>query len=82
VLTREPSDARANSETLYNLVGYRVYYGRQQGNYTHKQDVNKPGISSVEFTNLRPDKRYFVTSAYDQGDVENTLSNQAIVSIL
>jgi hypothetical protein len=44
--------------------------------------ANKPGISSVEITNLRLGKRYFVMSADDQGDVENTFSNQAIMFIL
>jgi len=68
-----------NSEQ--NLAGYKIHYGRAQGNYTFVIDVGNPelkeGHVEATLTGLEDDTTYYaVATAYDQNDAESPYSSE------
>jgi hypothetical protein len=63
----------ANSEA--DLAGYKVYYGKESGNYTKIQDVGN--VTSYLAENLDDGERYyFVVTAYDLVGNESEFSQE------
>jgi len=70
----------ANMES--DLAGYKVYYGKVSGNYTHIQDVGN--VTSYLAENLDDGERYyFVITAYDLVGNESDFSDEisAVVAL-
>lgn len=71
---------RTDGSPLTNLAGFNVYWGPEEGNYPNRATV---GLSTLTYVveNLAPGTWYFVTTAFDEDDVESDFSNVASKTI-
>lgn len=56
------------------LTGYRIYWGRSEGNYTHSVVLDNPGLTRYVVEKLAAGTWYFVATALS-GDRESGFSN-------
>ena len=64
-----------DGSALTDLAGFRIYWGRTAGMYTHSVTIDNPGITMYMVENLAPGNYEFVARAYDASGVESTYSN-------
>jgi hypothetical protein len=56
------------------LTGYRIYWGRSEGNYAHSVVLDNPGLTRYVIEKLASGTWYFVATALS-GDLESDFSN-------
>ncbi len=61
--------------TPVSLVGYRVYYGQQSGQYSNHRDIVDPGATSVNIE-VVPGTYYLVMTAVDRDGQESEHSEE------
>jgi len=64
-----------DGSTLINLAGYRVYYGRTAGSYTHSVQLPNKSLTSVVIEDLAPARWYFSVKAYNTSGVVSSFSS-------
>jgi len=72
-----PPTENADGSVLTDLVGYKVYYGNEPGNYPMSLQIDNPGIATYVVENLTPNTYYFVVTAINSRDIESEYSNEA-----
>ena len=63
---------------LTNLSGYRLYYGRTEGNYPSRVVIDNIGMSSYVVENLLPATYYVVATSVNAAGIESAYSNVAV----
>ncbi len=76
LLSWTPPTENTDGSTLTDLVGYRVYYGTQPGNYTESVEIANPGLASYLIENLAPASWYFVMTSYNTANIESAYSEE------
>jgi len=76
-LSWTPPSTNSDGTTLADLVGYRVYWGTTQGQYTSSASLNNPGLSRYVIDQLTPAKWYFVVTSINSSGTESQYSNVA-----
>jgi hypothetical protein len=71
-------DKNTDGSTLSDLTGYHLYYGRTEGNYPSKIEINNPGIAIYVVENLMPATYYVVATAVNAAGIESNFSNVAV----
>ena len=66
-----PPTRNRDGTTLVDLAGYRIYYGRDQGNLTQVVELDNPGLTRYMIENLSPDRWFFAMTAVNQDGVES-----------
>lgn len=79
-LTWSAPTQRADGSPLTNLAGFNVYWGREAGNYPNKATLDV-GTTRYVIENLTPGTWYFVTTAFDEDNLESNFSNVASKTI-
>jgi hypothetical protein len=67
--------------TLTNLAGYRVYYGKQSGQYTQTLSLPSPSFTSVSIEDLASGTWYFAVKALASDGDESSFSGQVSKSL-
>ena len=67
-----------DGSALTDLVGYKLYYGVREGEYTEEIQIENPGIVTYVVENLSPNTYYFVATAYNVSGVESPFSGVAV----
>ena len=76
-LSWTPPSTNSDGTTLADLVGYRVYWGTTQGNYSNSASLNNAGLSRYVIDQLTPAKWYFVVTSINSSGIESQYSNVA-----
>lgn len=77
-----PPTENTDGTVLTDLAGYRIYYGRSEGSYTNRIDIDTAGIASYVVENLVPNTYYVVATSLNSTGVESAYSNVAIKTVL
>ena len=67
--------------TLTNLAGYRVYYGKQSGQYTQTLSLPSPSFTSVSIEDLASGTWYFAVKTLASDGDESAYSGQVSKSL-
>jgi hypothetical protein len=71
-----PPTENADGSTLTDLTGYRLYYGKVSGQYTHEIHINTAGTTIYNVDNLSAGTYYFAATAVNSAGVESDLSRE------
>ena len=72
-----PSEREDGSPlSMAEIAGYRVYYGRSQGNYTHTIDVNNASTMEITLSDLAAGNYYMVVTTVDVDGRESLNSDE------
>ncbi|MDX1563655.1 MAG: putative Ig domain-containing protein, partial [Gammaproteobacteria bacterium] len=78
-LTWTPPTENTDGSPLTDLAGYIVYWGTSPGNYSNSTTINNPGVTTYIVDNLLSGTTYyFVTTAFNSGDLESSFSNSGL----
>jgi hypothetical protein len=77
VLTWTPPTKNTNGTTLTNLTGFKLYWGTQQGVYSHSAVIKGATTKQWRLNNLAPGRWYFAVSALTSSGQESAKSNIA-----
>jgi len=66
---------------LYELSGYRVYYGNSANNLVMHADINDNSTTTYTVSNLPAGKYYFAITSYDADGIESGLSGIATFTV-
>lgn len=69
-----PPVANEDGSPLFDLAGFRIYYGPRNGEFPFVVDVENPGLTTFVVENLTPGTYFFATTALDQSGNESPLS--------
>ena len=67
-----------DGSALTDLAGYRLYYGKQPGEYSHEIHIDTPGTTTYVVDNLGKGTYYFAGTAVTQSGLESKYSREAI----
>lgn len=70
-----PPTEDASGKPLYDLAGYKIYWGSQQGDYPNQVTIKSPGIVSYVLEQLAPGRYYIVLTAFNSRGEESGFSN-------
>jgi len=77
-----PSEREDNTSLLLSeIVGYKIYYGTAQGQYSNNITVNDGTAVNYTFQNFNTDTYYFVVTTIDSDGLESQYSTEVQVSI-
>lgn len=76
-----PPTAAADGSPLFDLAGFRIYYGNSSGEFPFVIEVDNPGLTSFVIENLAPGTYYFATTAVDGSGAESSLSEVVEITI-
>jgi len=77
-----PSEREDNTSlSLSEIVGYKIYYGTSQGQYSSNITVNDGTAVNYTFQNFNTDTYYFVITTLDSDGRESQYSTEIQVSI-
>ena len=62
-----------------NVIGYKVYWGRQSATYTNFVDVGNATNSTIP--NLELGTYFFAATAYNSDGLESDYSNEAVATL-
>lgn len=69
---------RTDGTPLEDLAGFKIYWGVEEGEYTHSATIETPNASSYVVTGLeRGTTYYFAATAFDSEGLESDFSNVA-----
>jgi hypothetical protein len=80
-LSWQPPTQREDGSALTNLAGYRLFYGRQPGEYANQVRIRNPGITRYVVDDLAAGTWYFVMTAFDADGLESDFSEEAVRSV-
>jgi hypothetical protein len=80
-LSWTPPTQNTDGSPLTNLAGYRIYWGRSQGNYTNSTTLNNSGLTSYVVDQLTPGTWFFVATSLNSQGAESSFSNSASKTI-
>jgi hypothetical protein len=63
---------------LSEIAGYRVHYGKSQGNYTNHVNITNGSLQSATLTGIPVGTYYVVMSTYDDSGIESSYSAPVI----
>jgi hypothetical protein len=66
----------SDGSPLLDLAGYRIYWGKQSGNYTNSINNPNPGVTTYVIENLTSGMYYFVATAVSGNGVESARSEE------
>lgn len=75
-----PTD-NEDGTALNDLAGYKIYWGRSSGNYSHMIQVDNPGITTYVVENLSPDTYFFAAAAFNSAGSESRVSGEAVATV-
>lgn len=70
-----------DGSALTDLAGYKLYYGKTSGSYTHEVRIDSPGISTYVIDNLLPATYYIVATSFNTSGVESRYSSEAVKQV-
>lgn len=73
-ITWTPPVTNVDGSPLRDLAGYRIYYGRSQGNLSTLIDIENPGLTTYVVEDLSAGTRYFAVTAYFARNAESSRS--------
>jgi hypothetical protein len=76
-----PPTSTVSGDTLTDLAGYRIRYGKAAGTLDQVVEITNPGVTSYTVENLASATWYFATVAYTASGMESDLSNVASKTI-
>jgi hypothetical protein len=76
-----PPNTNTDGTALFNLSGYRVLYGRSEGDLSRSIAINNPSISTYVVENLTQGTWYFAVVAVNSQGTWSSLSNVAVKTI-
>jgi hypothetical protein len=65
-----------DGSALTDLAGYKLYYGRDPGNYGNKILIENPGVTTYVVENLVADTYFFAVTAINESGVESRFSEE------
>lgn len=88
-LSWEPPTTNLDGTPLIDLAGFKVYHGKESGNYTEEVDVESSSCQEMEnktectFTieNLDAGKHFFTVTAYDTSGNESQYADEVSKTI-
>jgi hypothetical protein len=75
MLTWQPPTQNTDGSALANLAGYKIYWGKTQGNYTNSVTVSNPGLTSYVVDQLTTGTWFFTATAMNAQSIESDFSN-------
>lgn len=69
-----PPSTNTDGSLLLDLAGYRIYLGRQSGNYSSILEINNPGLTAYVFDQLAPGTYFVAITAVDRNGNESPRS--------
>jgi fibronectin type 3 domain-containing protein len=66
--------------SMSEIAGYRVYYGKSQGDYTRQVDIKKSSVMSATLSNLVAGIYYLVVTTIDDAGRESAFSQEIIMT--
>ncbi len=69
-----PPTTNTDGSLLFDLAGYRIYLGRQPGNYYSILEINNPGLTAYVFDQLAPGTYFVAITAVDRNGNESPRS--------
>ena len=76
-LSWTPPTQNEDGSALMDLAGYKIYWGKTPGQYTHSVKLDNPGMSSYVVENLTPGTYEFAATSFNMDGVESDYSNPA-----
>ena len=76
-----PPAYKADGSALFDLAGFRIYYGHESGEFPFVIEIDNPGLTSFVVENLAPGTYYFATTAVDGSGAESSLSEIVEITI-
>ncbi|MBA3564491.1 MAG: hypothetical protein H0W33_10905 [Gammaproteobacteria bacterium] len=76
-----PPMSNADGSALFDLAGFRIYYGNRNGEFPFVIEIDNPGLTTFVVENLTPGTYYFATTAVDTAGAESSLSEVVRVTI-
>ncbi len=80
-LSWNPPTENSDGSVLTDLVGYRIYYGRNQDNLTQVVELSNPGLTRYVVENLTPARWFFSMTSVNNDGVESVRSQVASKTI-
>lgn len=77
-LSWEPPTLNEDGSPLFDLDGYRIYFGRQSGQYEASIEIDNPGITTVVIDELIPATYFIAATSVNTRGVESDLSGEVI----
>jgi hypothetical protein len=81
-LSWTPPTTHTDGSVMSDIAGYRIYYGRTQGNFEAAAAITNPGVADHVIDNLPAGTWYFAVTAIDSRGQESDLSNLASKVVL
>ena len=76
-LTWDAPLKNVDGSALTDLAAYKLYYGRNPGNYSSEISIDNPGITTYVVENLVADTYFFAITAVNRAGEESRFSNEA-----
>ena len=73
-----PPTQNEDGSVLTDLAGYKIFWGKVRGQYTHSVTINNPGISSYVVDNLSPGTYEFASKSFNTDGTESVFSNPVV----
>ncbi|MGB5716385.1 MAG: fibronectin type III domain-containing protein [Gammaproteobacteria bacterium] len=68
--------------SLSEIDGYRIYYGKQKGEYVKGADIKDGAAQSVTVTGVPVGEYYVVMTTYDANGIESDYSQSVIKTVI
>jgi len=68
--------------SLSEIDGYRIYYGKQKGEYVKGADIKDGAAQSVTVTGVPVGEYYVVMTTYDVNGIESDYSQSVIKTVI
>ena len=81
VLTWTAPLENESGTALTDLVGYTLYWGTSQGNYSNSVSIDNPGLTTYVVESLPAGVYEFVITARNSAGIESGYSNTATIAI-
>jgi hypothetical protein len=62
-ITWEAPTTDVNGDDIKNLIGYKIMYGKESGEYEHTLSINDPNVTSARISDLERQDHYFSMKA-------------------
>jgi len=68
----------SDGSTLTDLEGYKIYYGRNTGNYDQEIRIDNPSVLTYVVEQLSSGTYYFSATAFNSVGIESAFSGEAV----
>ena len=76
-----PPTENTDNSVLTDLAGFKIYYGKNPGDYDKTITINNPGLTSFMVENLASSDWYFVMTAFNDSGIESSFSTEVFKEI-